>query len=251
MSNRLHALDAVRGAAALAVVAYHYTGWHPGVYGVEVFFAASGWLIARGLLDRPTSYADHLRRRAARLVPGYWVWAVIVTLVFASKHPPPLLAHLTFLAGCWPWGQHPANVAWSLTPEAVWYLLAPWLVRRPKLLMLGTVALVVGALGGSHLCRAWAIGVGAVLAVDGTELPRLPRVPGLEWVGRHCLGVYLWHTVGLWLALGWGLPAASGLLFTAGAAWSAARWVEQPGRRLLLGWTSPSPGEPAASSGPR
>ncbi len=75
-SGRLDALDGLRGVAALMVVADHTWGWFRGVgaSGVWIFFALSGFLLARPFIDNPRRVlsfaymAGYFRRRFMRNV---------------------------------------------------------------------------------------------------------------------------------------------------------------------------------------
>src|SRR4029453_9766757 len=72
-------LDTLRAFAAVAVLAFHYSGWFGwGWMGVPFFFVLSGYLITSILLEsknRTPSFgrfcSDFLRRRVLRLVPVY------------------------------------------------------------------------------------------------------------------------------------------------------------------------------------
>ena len=94
-ARRLHSLDALRGLAALGVVAYHYLDQpaYYGLLGVELFFIISGFVILM-TLERVPSLLQFAIGRAARLYPAYW-FSVAVAGVFLlgnasgerSKHP--------------------------------------------------------------------------------------------------------------------------------------------------------------------
>lgn len=89
---RVVELDALRGLAALAVVAYHYTtlyaqhvghvdrlaiGFPAGNYGVHLFFLISGFVIFM-TLERTRGAMDFAVSRASRLYPAYWA-AILIT----------------------------------------------------------------------------------------------------------------------------------------------------------------------------
>ena len=91
-SVRLVELDALRGIAAMAVVAYHYTthyanqighmtplrfGFPAGNYGVHLFFLISGFVIFM-TLERTRNAMDFVVSRFSRLYPAYWA-AMLVT----------------------------------------------------------------------------------------------------------------------------------------------------------------------------
>ena len=105
MRARLPALDGLRAVAALLVVATHaayLTGATTsggllgrlagrGDFGVAIFFALSGFLLHHGLAadarDGRTDLRAYAVRRAARVLPAYWL-----TLVPSSWRPSPLCA---------------------------------------------------------------------------------------------------------------------------------------------------------------
>jgi peptidoglycan/LPS O-acetylase OafA/YrhL len=190
-------LDALRGVAILAVFVQHLgdrfmpfvedeagralpAAWLPWVltalhhahWGVDLFFVLSGFSLAQGYLrafDRgaaPTSARAFLIRRAARILPGYYV-ALLVTLAFHRStlalpgFAAAALAHLVILQGYWtPGGIVIIGATWSLTTEVHFYLLLP-LLARPLLdrargarrLWIGA-ALVLGAWGTRALLHA-------------------------------------------------------------------------------------------------
>jgi peptidoglycan/LPS O-acetylase OafA/YrhL len=96
-ASRSRELDALRGVAALLVVLYHQTffigefvpgplpsmqvAW--GCYGVVLFFAISGFVIASSL-RRITSVGEFARRRAVRLLPAYWCAMLLTASVVAA-----------------------------------------------------------------------------------------------------------------------------------------------------------------------
>lgn len=130
-------VEALRGVAALMVLATHYVTlvqaqgpgmWGLAATGVDLFFVLSGFVFAK-LLARPGwSLAAYGVRRLLRLYPLY----LLALLVYAWLHPADsrwdaLPAHLAMLhttgslqlAGAY-------NVAfWSLPPEVEFYVLLP------------------------------------------------------------------------------------------------------------------------------
>ncbi|MGH8172429.1 MAG: acyltransferase family protein [Rhodanobacteraceae bacterium] len=96
--SRVYELDALRGLAALAVVAYHYTtlygqlyghiGPDPisfafGNYGVHLFFLISGFVIFM-TLERTKTAMDFVVSRFSRLFPAYWAAILISAAVIYS-----------------------------------------------------------------------------------------------------------------------------------------------------------------------
>lgn len=99
-SERLEELDALRGLAALSVMAFHYTHILPrfvhlaepppfeivyGYFGVELFFMISGFVILL-TLERTKYAADFVVSRAARLYPAFWA-ALLVTFTVGALFP--------------------------------------------------------------------------------------------------------------------------------------------------------------------
>jgi peptidoglycan/LPS O-acetylase OafA/YrhL len=141
-SSRVVELDALRGIAALAVVAYHYTtryaeqighagGSLPsllaGKYGVHLFFLISGFVIFL-TLERTHSAMDFVVSRFSRLFPGYWV-AVTVTaiVVYSIGLPqqalpwPDLLLNLTMVQDILG-AEHLDGSYWTLQVELFFYV---------------------------------------------------------------------------------------------------------------------------------
>ncbi|MEZ0449883.1 acyltransferase family protein [Cellulomonas sp. ICMP 17802] len=191
---RLAALDALRFAAAAAVVLYHFTGrtssaWGAGQadrlggmgrwtaygsLGPELFFVISGFVILLTAWGRPT--AQVVASRVARLYPAYWV-AVLATgalllLVWPEGKaitPHQVLVNLTMLQSAV--GVAPVDgVYWTLWTELRFYLLVAVFslvgITRRRVL---AVALVWpwAALAAEHL---GASGVATLLISDYAPL---------------------------------------------------------------------------------
>src|SRR5664279_2258570 len=104
--SRLPALDGVRAAAALAVLTTHVAFQTASVArgpfgalqgrldcGVAVFFALSGFLLARPwILGTSPTTAQYFLCRAARILPAYWL-AMVVAVIADSPQPNIIVAH--------------------------------------------------------------------------------------------------------------------------------------------------------------
>ena len=159
-ADRNIALDGLRGVAALAVLWSHlivHLGLMPvpplGGMGVLVFFALSGYLIARIVVRRASrqgAYRAFLRRRAVRLGPVILAVSVFGPLLLVATHsaePRSALAQgfvaLTQTTACATvlgLDVHPVLApTWSLTVEWTFYLLFPGavllLLRRGRSLL--------------------------------------------------------------------------------------------------------------------
>jgi peptidoglycan/LPS O-acetylase OafA/YrhL len=99
--DRVLELDGLRGLAALGVTLYHYT-WFIGTllpgtplpelslrwgcYGVQLFFAISGFVILMNL-NRTETISQFIRSRVRRLFPAYWI-AMAVTFIIVTLLGP-------------------------------------------------------------------------------------------------------------------------------------------------------------------
>lgn len=153
-SGRIEILDGWRAISILFVLAAHLLPLGPhdwglnsslAVGGMALFFALSGFLITRFLLDR-ADIGLFLRRRLVRIVPLAWAvmlvlaaadgargWTIAANLLFVANLPPHQLM---------PGGAH----LWSLCVEMQFYLGVALLVAiggRRALWLLPPLAIVV------------------------------------------------------------------------------------------------------------
>lgn len=189
--NRLLGADFVRAAACLTVLFHHLAQrmkWDadlgPGVewfrvfvqmgtFGVAMFFVLSGFLLARPFWlaldkgDEMPSLRTYAMRRAARILPGFWL-ALTVTFIlsitlFGAKLDGQLwLRYLSgfFLVADWHWVTlFPVEIngpLWSISFEVTSYVLRP--------LGLAGLFLVRGTTGRGWLSRAlWLLVIGLAL----------------------------------------------------------------------------------------
>lgn len=188
-SRRFPGLDGVRALAAFAVVATH-TGFNSGRsidngpfapllarldFGVTLFFLLSGFVIYRpfvvgGLAGRRLPpVRPFLLRRAARILPAYWLTVTVVLTFFAQRPAGPaqwmryLLLSQTYLGGS---VDASLTQMWTLSVELMFYLLVPlaawWacapadsstdLIRRNLTVFAGMAVVAVGANIVEHAC---------------------------------------------------------------------------------------------------
>ncbi|HEX6744358.1 MAG TPA: acyltransferase [Solirubrobacteraceae bacterium] len=244
MRVRNHALDGLRGLAALGILTLHV--WMFTVQGahgrdelvslltgelrlgVVLFFVLSGYLlagpwVASALEDRPTPRLGRFAvRRAARIVPGYWV-AMLGSfwLLRGSGHDFEISAgQLPLFAA---FGQnYVASAAgrldppmWSLVVEVSFYAVLPlagWLLVRCA----GRGRMVVACAGLAALGVAWGA-AGALLAWPDTAMSTLPTFLPVFACGMAAAA--LAHrrvpSRGLW----WGLALSGAVLVFLDAWW--------------------------------
>jgi peptidoglycan/LPS O-acetylase OafA/YrhL len=156
-------------------------------WGVDLFFVLSGFSLALGYLHAfeggmtPPSPGSFLLRRGARIFPAFWVaLAVAIATRRGIVHAPgfgaALAAHLALLHGYTsPGGIVFIGALWSLTTEAHFYAVMPWLARP----LLGAPRGLVAGLG---LCAAvWLVRA----ALHALVLEPGMATPWLESTQRH------------------------------------------------------------------
>jgi peptidoglycan/LPS O-acetylase OafA/YrhL len=141
--HRLIELDALRGLAALSVVLFHYTTHYDnsyghslplqvevpfGKYGVQLFFAISGFVILMSL-ERVERARDFLLGRVVRLYPAYWMGlALTFTVVTVFGLPQREVSTGAALVNLTMFQEllripHVDGVYWTLTVELSFYAL--------------------------------------------------------------------------------------------------------------------------------
>jgi peptidoglycan/LPS O-acetylase OafA/YrhL len=163
------ALDGLRCIAILAVIWVHsgahvHTLANQGHYGVELFFAISGFLITTLLLrDRAGQGAISLQgfymRRTLRIFPLYYgVLALYCIIVYKLERNPedaqefwrrlPWYATYTsnWLIDGTPIGRKIFYFAWSLATEEQFYLVWPWIVAFSRGWRIPVLALIAALL---------------------------------------------------------------------------------------------------------
>ncbi|MCU1487584.1 MAG: acyltransferase 3 [Actinomycetia bacterium] len=261
-TGHLRALDGLRGAAVLGVVAFHLAaldgGDRRGVLaggwlGVDTFFTLSGYLITSLLL---AEMADHgrvdlrafWRRRVRRLQPAALVaiTAVVATAAWwspagtatsvrdqafaalgAVANWQALLAHHAYAAGGSPSAfEH----FWSLAVEEQFYLVWPLLLMGLARLGLGRRAVLRVAIGGTAV--SWALLATASLQSGylRTDTRMGSILAGAALAAVLPLGRRAATRTGQRLA-GW---VAGGGIVATGTLWAAAGWPPRAALGLLL-----------------
>ncbi|MGH8061238.1 MAG: acyltransferase family protein [Pseudoxanthomonas sp.] len=242
-ATRIDDIECLRGLAVLGVLVHHAHGnlitqplaWFDTLNayfgfwaGVDLFFAISGFVIARSLLpelraatgDRTVrrTLAAFWIRRCFRLLPSAWLWLALILLAVAFYNQSGVFG--TLKANLWATVAALANVAnfrfadgfmryeigvsfvyWSLSLEEQFYLLLPLcalLLRRYLLWMLLTL-IVIQALIALRTpllmaVRTDALAWGVLLAiVHGSPLwQRMqPKLDSIKWLRPPVIVVVL------------------------------------------------------------
>ncbi|HYK94595.1 MAG TPA: acyltransferase [Candidatus Dormibacteraeota bacterium] len=166
IDHRSAGLDALRAIASFMVVAFHlrtivkvdFGPLNPfvegGGAGVWIFFALSGYLLYRPFVAGPVDLRAYALKRAARILPGYYVALVALTALTGNRlpieHPLPYLAMFASyelpLRGF-------LGVAWTLAAEVLFYVSLPalaWLARGREVAVLGALGIGSLSLALSH-----------------------------------------------------------------------------------------------------
>ena len=172
-SPRDFGLDLMRAVAIGLVVSSHmFNALRPlGLFGVELFFVLSGYLIGGILLKLvrpgrrfgPTEVLGFLRRRWYRTLPNYYLFLALHAVAWAVAGPqgPPSGAALyaVFLQNfAWDRVSDFFNISWSLCVEEWFYLLSAVLLAVACRFLPATrtgrivaVGLTAGALAGAAI----------------------------------------------------------------------------------------------------
>jgi exopolysaccharide production protein ExoZ len=136
--RRIYTIQYLRAFAAIFVLLFHAslfvgeaTGNHYlasvfngrfGVYGVALFFAISGYLMAE--LAQRTDAATFLAHRVIRLYPIFWILALGKSVLFGTKGAVFFFFNLSALA-LMPMGEiiYPLGIEWTLVFEIIFYLM--------------------------------------------------------------------------------------------------------------------------------
>jgi peptidoglycan/LPS O-acetylase OafA/YrhL len=174
-SERLPALDGIRGLAIIWVVLHNTTDLlpptlhgtsrvlaflvHPGWIGVQLFFALSGFLITGRLLDtqRTSNYfSAFYAKRALRILPLYYTVLILLLIIAPALHLGPTLlqANPKEQLSLWLFSVNWTHAApygfahfWSLAIEEQFYLFWPFIVHRLSARRLFTVCLYIAMIG--------------------------------------------------------------------------------------------------------
>ena len=269
--SRSSGLDGLRVFAALFVTAFHLktvsgVSFGPldpivqgGDSGVYLFFALSGYLLYRPFVRGPVDLVGYGLKRAGRILPGYYVALVGLTILTASRlpldHPLPFLT----MSASYdiPLRAFLGN-AWTLSAEILFYVTLPFmanLARGREVLVLVGLGIVSAFLGMAHRIslneqNAWIIGTyplvfytfvpGMLLAVlEVRHRDRFAHLGGSPVLGMGMglivfgalttiVPISLATGIGTALVMAWllhhPLPGARTLSFAGGASYALYLW---------------------------
>lgn len=145
--QRIPELDGLRGLAALFVLFGHFpwiehleiirktaTWFDSGSLGVDIFFALSGFLITRIILNEKAhgafAFSAFYIRRALRIFPIYYLTILAVGFFLTWRQSGWLALYLGNFAFAFDPEPHPLRHTWSLAVEEHFYLLWPFLLAK-------------------------------------------------------------------------------------------------------------------------
>ena len=171
--QRLQNLQILRFVAAFLVVWFHWTSLYAsvgheirvfqiGVFGVDLFFVLSGFIMAHIYANaRPTSLW-FLQRRAARLLPLYWLATVLffVTVQVAThlSSEPATLVKLAKSLAFIPYLRESDKIqpllflGWTLNYEVLFYVVFAIGLQTPKPVGV-TICLLIGGVTAGYVLQ--------------------------------------------------------------------------------------------------
>lgn len=148
-SERLQALDYLRGAAASSILVYHFSSWNfgppsaqfpigrMGIYGVMLFYILSGLTMYHVYFPKWESRLPQLIdfgiKRVFRIFPLLWL-AIIVTVLMDAVDVDwkAFFLDMSGAFAVYKWESNYALGAWSIGNELVFYALFPLILLAVK-----------------------------------------------------------------------------------------------------------------------
>ncbi len=238
----LPGLDSLRAVGALAVVVTHVGFWSgsygldtPGTalarfdVGVAIFFVLSGYLLSRPFLVRARDgraaprLGTYYLNRALRVLPVFWVVAVVATLTLTENRgagPGDWLRVLTLTELYQRDDRLSAGLTqmWSLATEVAFYVVLPLLMlgwTRARHVLPGPVLAGAAVVASAVVSVLWVVTSDGLAAVAPLHLQWLPAY-------------LIWFVIGIALASLDIDPPAAGTTGAAAAGW-LRRLGQQPG----------------------
>jgi len=180
-------LDGLRGMGALMVIADHTWPRFAGVgaSGVMIFFALSGFLLARPFVTQPGLFfkKDFLRtyamRRLKRILPMYYFYIFLVYIL--SQDLGDAVLHAVFLKG--------AGHLWAIPQEMLFYFIFPLLTLLLAIVCRGKRLLVIPLLTAMIFLSNSLLTID-VFSLNGMNNQPLPFYLGVFLSGCCCAYIY-------------------------------------------------------------
>ena len=204
-SDRLQWIDHVKGAAILAIVAFHFFQNYPDQFGlvatlnrngaklgyaaVDIFFVMAGFNISFVMATKKASVAwkTWLQKRVSRLYPEYWLAVVCSLILFVLFRQSKIVFDLKFILSCLGFAGYSFQSInpgfWFFTVILQSYLVTPLLFKicqsKPdRFLMVGAGASILTKV----ICAA---------LPDGAWHSYLLQTNFLgSYLFQYCLGLY-------------------------------------------------------------
>jgi peptidoglycan/LPS O-acetylase OafA/YrhL len=184
-SERLVALDLLRGLAAFAVMIPHYLMYRLGAAGtlpeaisiasVEVFFVLSGFVLGPQIVLCATrcdltSLRTFLVRRWMRTVPSYFVALMAISILFRETATADFFRYTAYVQNLFTQSNSTDYypVAWSLSVEEWYYVVF-------------SIVLLGSRFGLKHRATWWHLVVTTLLFIAAITLGRLLFGPMNDW----------------------------------------------------------------------
>lgn len=243
--RRLLSIQALRGLAALAVVAYHAARHlgkavdasaltrftQPGHAGVDLFFVLSGFIILhvhRRDIGRPNRLGRYAWQRFVRLMPIYWIaLAATIATMLVGHADDVTAARVGLSASLLPVSQDPLlGVAWTLQHEMLFYSAFALLLTHRGL-----------GLSCLALWLLWGAAQASGALPPAFDLPRFTSLFNVQFL----FGMAAALAVGSGrIRRGGRLAACGGLLLLAVGVLEASGWIDGYGSFARLAYGVPS-----------
>lgn len=244
--GRSSGLDALRAVACLMVILFHLktvaaVGFGPfdpiiegGGTGVYVFFALSGYLLYRPFVPGNPNLASYAIKRAARIVPGYFVALIALVLLTGSSlprdHPIP---YLTITSSYSAELRKFLGSAWTLSAEVVFYVTLPLIALLARGRELRTIAWLGAASALAAIAARFLLVGDAQVLLGAYPFVFYAFVPGMALAVIEAAHPATFRRLAAWpwLVIGLGYVVAGTLFSLLPVAFASAI-----GAALLIGW---------------
>jgi peptidoglycan/LPS O-acetylase OafA/YrhL len=149
--ERYDALTGIRFIAAFAVFVAHFGHFDFGAQGVSLFFVLSGFILTKVYTAKTWTLGQFYWARFARIYPAYLFSLIVALPVFWSairthESIPAFVGSVLLMLHAWmpDTAHYWNNPSWSLSAEALFYLIFPFALALLNLRVRYLVAIVLG-----------------------------------------------------------------------------------------------------------